>query len=77
MHLPITPFYIILLYICSGFVYYYTLTGSYWSRQSKIFAKDGANSDHFGSSLSIYNSSAFIGAYGDADKGYDAGMYIV
>ncbi len=52
------------------------MTGSYWSRQSKILAKDGAASDWFGSSVSIYDNNAFIGAYGDDDKITDAGMYI-
>jgi hypothetical protein len=58
------------LYIASGSVYYYILTGSYWSHQSKILAKDGASNNFFGISVSIYNNSAFIGAFGHA------GMYI-
>jgi hypothetical protein len=57
-------------------VYYYILTGSYWSHQSKILAQDGASSDNFGGSISIYNNNAFIGAYRDDDKGLDSGMYI-
>ncbi len=70
------PVNIILLCICSGSVYYYTLTGSYWSHQSKIFAEDGAFSDVFGSSVSMYDNNAFIGAYGDDDKRENSGYLI-
>jgi hypothetical protein len=73
-HLPITILYN--YYICSGSVYYYTLTGSYWSRQSKILAKDGVDGDYFGSSVSIYNNHALIGSDGNDDKGTDSGMHI-
>jgi hypothetical protein len=68
---------IILLCIGSGSVYYYILTGSYWSHQSKILTKDGAFNDHFGSSVSIYNNNAFIGAYYDDDKGLESGMFYI
>ncbi len=57
-------------------MYYYIMTGAYWSRQAKILAKDGAINDNFGSSVSIYDNNAFIGANMDDDKGGDAGMYI-
>jgi hypothetical protein len=63
-------------YICLGSVYYYTLIGSYWSRQSKILASDGAYDDQFGWSLSIYNNSAFIGTPCDDEKSGDVGMYV-
>ncbi len=52
------------------------MTGAYWSRQSKILARDGLPSDWFGSSVSIYDNNAFIGSYMDDDKAGDAGMYI-
>jgi hypothetical protein len=52
------------------------MTGSYWSRQSKILARDGSASDNFGNSVSIYDNNVFIGANMDDDKGGDAGMYI-
>jgi hypothetical protein len=61
-------------YICSGSVYYYTLTGSYWSRQSKILAKDGVAGDEFGRSVSIYINNALIGADWNDEKATDAGM---
>jgi hypothetical protein len=71
MHLSITQ-----LYLSPGSVYYYTLIGSYWSRQSKILATDGAASDQFGYSVSIYNNAAFIGAFKDDDKALDAGVFL-
>jgi hypothetical protein len=52
------------------------MTGSYWSKQSKILAKDGVASDLFGSSVSIYDNNALIGSHVDDDKANDAGMYI-
>jgi hypothetical protein len=53
------------------------MTGSYWSKQSKIIAKDGAASDNFGNSVSIYDSNAFIGAHADDYKANDAGTYML
>ena len=64
-------------HICSGSVYYYTMTGSYWSHQSKIVAQDGASNDYFGTSVSIYDTNAFIGANADDYKVSDTGMYII
>ncbi len=57
----------LLYYICSGSLYYYTLTGSYWSHQSKISANGvtTVHSDLFGSSVSLYNNNTFIGSYND------------
>ncbi len=48
---------------------------SSWSRQGKILAADGAASDEFGISVSLYTSSALIGAHGDDDKASNAGKY--
>ncbi len=58
----------------SGSVYYYTLTGLYWSCQSKIVTDEGIANDRVGSAVSIYNSNALIGAIGDDDKGLDSGI---
>jgi hypothetical protein len=64
--------------MCTGSVYYYTLTGSYWSHQSKIFAQDASDFDWFGTSVSIYGDNTFIGgAQTDDDKGFDTGTYIL
>ena len=59
----------------AGSVYFYTQMGSSWSRQGKILAADGTDSDYFGVSVSLYTSSALIGAQGDDDKASDAGEY--
>jgi hypothetical protein len=45
-----------------------------FSRSSKLLANDGAASDCFGHSNSIYGTTAIIGAYGDDDKATNAGM---
>jgi hypothetical protein len=47
--------------------------GNIWSRQSKILAKDGAATDYFGTSVSIYDTTAMIGVYYDDDKAVDGG----
>jgi hypothetical protein len=56
-------------------VYVYSQTGSSWSLQGKILAADGAEYDKFGGSVSLYASSALIGAYFDDDKGSESGEY--
>jgi hypothetical protein len=60
----------------SGSVYYYILTTSYWSQQSKISAKDGAYNDLYAISVVTYKDNALVGAYGDDDTATDAGMYL-
>ena len=62
-----------LLNCVSGSVYFYTQMGSSWSRQGKILAADGEHPDLFGRSVSLYTSSALIGAWYDDDKGYESG----
>ena len=57
----------------AGSVYFFSKTGSSWSRQGKILAADGAADDYFGNAVSLYTSSALIGAYGDDDKATDTG----
>ncbi len=60
--------------VYTGSVYVYGSVGNIWSRQSKLLAADGAGSDYFGASVTIYGTTAMIGAYGDDDKTGDAGM---
>jgi hypothetical protein len=57
----------------AGSVYFYTQMESSWSRQGKILAADWTASDLFGTSVSLYTSSALIGAWKDDDKASDAG----
>jgi hypothetical protein len=57
----------------AGSVYYYTQVNSYWSRQSKFTAGDGAAGDLFGVSVSLYETNALIGAVFDGDQAESAG----
>jgi hypothetical protein len=66
-----------MLYGILGSVYIYGSVGNIWSRQSKILAADGAGSDNFGYSVSIYGTTAMIGSNGDDDKATDAGMLVI
>ena len=58
-----------------GSAYIFTRSGSTWTQQAKIVASDGANNDYFGYSVSISSDgkTAIVGAYGDDDRGTDAG----
>jgi hypothetical protein len=60
----------------SGSVYLYTLnsTSNTWGYKQKIVASDGAASDRFGSAVAMSGTGHLVvGAYGDDDKGSDAG----
>jgi hypothetical protein len=45
-----------------------------FSQSSKLLAYDGAESDWFGASVSIFDTTGMIGAHADDDKAGDAGM---
>lgn len=45
-----------------GSAYVFTHTGSTWSQQAKLFASDDTASSQFGTSVSISNNTALIGA---------------
>ena len=47
--------------------------GSGWTQLAKLTAEDGADSDQFGSSVSIDGDTVVIGARFDTDKGSTAG----
>ena len=58
----------------TGSVYVFTRNASgVWSQQAELTASDAENHDWFGSSVSLDGDTAAIGAYGDDDKGSDAG----
>ncbi len=59
----------------AGSAYIFHRTGSEWLEQEKLLASDGAASDNFGYSLSIFSDYALVGAYGNDDptQGVDAG----
>jgi hypothetical protein len=64
----------VMLHVYTGSVYIYESVGNIWSHQSKLLAADGAASDRFGVAVSIYGTTAMIGAFGDDDKIWDAGI---
>ena len=53
-----------------GSAYVFTRSGGTWTQQNKLTASDGAASDWFGHSVSVYGDTAVIGARGDdSNKG--------
>jgi hypothetical protein len=48
-----------------------------FSRSSKLLANDGAGGDRFGTFVSIYGTTAMIGAYADDDKATNAGILMI
>ena len=60
-----------------GSAYVFNRSGSTWTQQDKLTASDGAVDDNFGRSVSVYDDSAVIGAFGDDDKGsYSGSAYV-
>ena len=59
----------------SGSVYIYSWDGSNWSNEEKLTASDGAVNDYFGYAVDISEdgNTIIVGAYGDDDKGSNAG----
>ena len=57
----------------SAYVFERLGSGSGWVQTSKLLAADGVGGDHFGRSVSVYNSTALIGAQLDDDKGEGSG----
>jgi parallel beta-helix repeat protein len=61
----------------SGSAYVFRYDGSDWVEEAKLLASDGAASDLFGFSASIYGDSALIGAEDDDDNGDNSGSAYV
>ncbi len=55
--------------IYSGSAYVFEYSSGTWSQKAKLVADDADADDYFGSSVSVYNNTAVIGAYRDDDKG--------
>jgi hypothetical protein len=64
---------ILLVIFLSAFKLPIEVNGSF-SRSAKLLAKDGVMDDSFGVSVSIYGTTAMIGAQFDDDKATDAGI---
>jgi hypothetical protein len=61
----------------SGSAYVFTRTGTDWTLQEKLYPSDGNQLDFFGKSVSLYEDTALIGAYGDDDNGdFSGSAYI-
>jgi FG-GAP repeat len=52
-----------------GSAYVFTRSGTSWSQQARLTAKDGAENDHFGVSVALSGDTALIGANA-ADAGF-------
>ena len=61
----------------SGSAYIFVRNGTAWSEQAKLLASDGAAGDRFGSSVSVNNDTAVVGARGDDDNGDGSGSAYV
>ena len=59
----------------AGAVYIYSWDGSNWTNEEKIVASDGVANDYFGWTVDISEdgNTVIVGAYGDDDKGSNAG----
>ena len=57
----------------SGSAYIYARTGRNWKQQEKLVAADGAVGDTFGNAVSVYGTTAVIGAPKDDDSGKNSG----
>ncbi len=54
--------------IISGSAYVFEYSSGTWTQKQKLTASDGEGGDQFGHSVSVYNNTAVIGAYGDDDN---------
>ena len=61
----------------SGSAYLFTRTGTTWTQQTKLHAKDSGTQDSFGTSVSLNGDIILIGAQNDDDKGQDSGSAYV
>ena len=56
-----------------GAAYLFEKAGGIWVEQQKLLASDAVYGDRFGSSVSISDDKAIIGAYGNDDGGSQSG----
>ena len=61
----------------SGSAYLFTRTGTTWTQQTKLHAKDSGTQDSFGTSVSLNGDIILIGAQNDDDKEQDSGSAYV
>ena len=61
----------------TGATYVFARNDGAWTQQAKLTASDASSSDNFGWSVSISDDTVAAGAFGDAEKGLDAGSVYV
>ena len=61
----------------SGSAYIYARTGNNWKQQVKLIAGDAAAGDAFGYAVSVYGTTAVVGAPKDDDSGSNSGSAYV
>ena len=61
----------------SGSAYIYARSGKNWKQQVKLVAGDGAAGDTFGYAVSVYGTTAVVGAPKDDDDGSNSGSAYV
>jgi hypothetical protein len=61
----------------SGSAYVFTRTGTNWSQQAKLTAKDASEGDSFGWSIGVSGDIAVLGAPRDDDNGKDSGSVYI
>jgi hypothetical protein len=61
----------------SGSAFVFVRSGTTWTQQQKLTAKDGASSDFFGISVAISGDTVVVGANGDDDAGSLSGSAYV
>lgn len=61
----------------SGSAYVFDFIGAEWRETSKLLPADGAESDNFGRSVSVFGDRALVGAPGDDDNGSSSGSAYV
>ena len=61
----------------SGSAYIYARSGKNWKQQVKLIAGDGAAGDTFGYAVSVYGTTAVVGAPKDDDTGSNSGAAYV
>ncbi|MDE0042718.1 MAG: hypothetical protein OXT74_11830 [Candidatus Poribacteria bacterium] len=60
-----------------GAAYIFRRSGKTWKEQIRLFAPDPAEEDRFGESVSIYRTTAVVGASKDDDNGKNSGSVFV
>ena len=60
-----------------GAAYIFTRSGTIWSQQARLTAKDRANVDEFGATGALDDDVALIGAHNDNDAGFRSGSAYV